>query len=609
MTPSGTATRSATPGVAARFENAILTFVFALAVLLPIAEIVLRAVWQVGIEGVANMVQHVTLALGMLGAAIAARDGRLLTLALADSLSGRAAQAARWFGATTAAAVSLYLAWASWEFVAIERQADTRLFYEVPAWALQLPLVMGFGLIALRLIGRSTERIGLRIAAAATAGGAGVMLDLVGAAGSEITLAAIAVLVGAAVLGAPIFAVLAGTSAVLLSAEGVPAASLAVNHYSLVTNPTLPAIPMFTLAGYLLAESRAPQRLLEVFDALVGRLRGGAAIVTILACTFFTCFTGASGVAILTLGALVMPLLATAGLKDRDALGFVTAAGLPGIILAPALPLLLYAIVAGVGIEGMFLAGLLPSLLVLLVIVAWGYGRLGKRAPSAASRLDGRRVRAALNAAKWELSLPLVPIVALGTSLATPVEAAAFTAAFAGFIVVVVHRDLSLSRDLPRVVAECGLLVGGILVVLGVALSLTNYLVDAEVPVRMVSWVTEHVSRPWAFLLALNIALLAAGCVMDIFTAIVVLVPLVVPLGEAYGLHPLHLGIVFLMNLEVGYLTPPVGMNLFFSAYRFGRPISEVFRAVLPLFIWLIGVLLIVTYVPWISTFLPDMRQ
>ncbi len=609
MTPSGSAARGAAPSAAARFENALLSIVFALAVLLPIAEIVLRAVWHVGIEGVANMVQHITLALGMLGAAIAARDGRLLTLALADSLEGRVAEGARWFGATTAAAVSLYLARASWEFVKIEREAGTRLFYEVPAWVLQVPLVIGFALIALRLISRSAGRTGLRIAAAATALGAGGVLDAVGAGGSEVTIAAIVVLVGAALLGAPIFAVLAGISAVLLSAEGIPAASLAVNHYSLVTNPTLPAIPMFTLAGYLLAESRAPQRLLEVFDALVGRLRGGAAIVTALACTFFTCFTGASGVAILTLGALVMPLLASAGLKDRDALGFVTAAGLPGIILAPALPLLLYAIVAGVGIEGMFLAGLLPALLVLLVILAWSYGRLGERTPSASSPLDGRRVRAALNAAKWELTLPLVPIVALGTSLATPVEAAAFTAAFAGFIVVVIHRDLDLTRDLPRVVAECGLLVGGILVVLGVALSLTNYLVDAEVPVKMVAWMTEHVSSPWGFLLALNIALLAAGCVMDIFTAIVVLVPLVVPLGQAYGLHPLHLGIVFLMNLEVGYLTPPVGMNLFFSAYRFGRPISEVFRAVLPLFVWLIGVLLIVTYIPSISTFLPDLRR
>ncbi len=608
MNPELAGGNGAGTGALVRFENAVLSLVFALAVLLPIAEIVLRAVWHVGIEGVANMVQHVTLALGMLGAAIAARDGRLLTLAVAGSLGGRAARGAQWFGATVAATVSVHFAIASWDFVKVEREAGTRLFYDIPAWVLQAPLIIGFALIATRLALRSSDRVGTRIASAATAIGVCVAFNAVGVAGGGLALIAVAVLVIAALLGSPIFAVLAGISAVLLSAEGVPAASLAVNHYSLVTNPTLPAIPMFTLAGYLLAESRAPQRLLELFDALVGRLRGGAAIVTVLACTFFTCFTGASGVAILTLGALVMPLLATAGLEDRDALGLVTAAGLPGIILAPALPLLLYAIVAGVGIEGMFLAGLLPALFVLVVILIWSYGRLGDRPRSAPGRLDARRVRAALAAAKWELSLPLVPIVALGTSLATPVEAAAFTAAFAGFIAVVVHRDLSLTRDLPRVVAECGLLVGGILVVLGVALSLTNYLVDAEVPVKIVAWVTDHVSSPWVFLLALNAVLLAAGCVMDIFTAIVVLVPLVVPLGEAYGLHPLHLGIVFLMNLEVGYLTPPVGMNLFFAAYRFGRPISEVFRAVLPLFGWLIGVLLVVTYVPWLSTFLPGIR-
>jgi tripartite ATP-independent transporter DctM subunit len=252
----------------------------------------------------------------------------------------------------------------------------------------------------------------------------------------------------------------------------------------------------------------------------------------------------------------------------------------------------------------MFIGGLLPALVMFAVVAAWGVWRQPRRA-AAGTAFSWQRVRAALRAAKWELSLPLAPVVALASGIATPVEAAAVTALYALVIATLVHRDLSLTRDLPRVVAECGLLVGGILLVLGVALSLTNYMVDAEVPDQLVEWVRQSIHSRWAFLLALNGVLLLAGCVMDIYTAIVVLAPLVTPLGLAYGVHPVHLGIVFLANLELGYLTPPVGMNLFFSAYRFGRPIGEVFRAVLPLFAALAGALVVVTYWPWLSTGLP----
>jgi tripartite ATP-independent transporter DctM subunit len=297
-------------------------------------------------------------------------------------------------------------------------------------------------------------------------------------------------------------------------------------------------------------------------------------------------------------------MLASAGYRPKDALGLITGAGLPGVILMPALPLLLYAIVARVGIEDMFLGGLLPALLMLGVVAAWGVWRQPRRA-AGGMPFSWQRVRAALRAAKWELSLPAAPIAALASGIATPVEAAAVTALYALVIVTLVHRDLHLLRDLPRVIAECGLLVGGILLVLGVALSLTNYMVDAEVPDQLVEWVRQSIHSRWAFLLALNAVLLLAGCVMDIYTAIVVIAPLVTPLGLAFGVHPVHLGIVFLANLELGYLTPPVGMNLFFSAYRFGRPIAEVFRAVLPLFAALAVALAVVTYWPWLSTGLP----
>ena len=601
------AARSSARGAMAGAENAALAAVFALTVALPLAEIALRATLRVGIEGVAALVQHLTLALGMMGAAVAAREQRLLSLATGAMFAGRAAAAARFAAGTLAAAVAALLAFAAAEFVAIERAAGVTLTYRIPAWLAELPLPLGFAVISARLAWHAAPGLPGRLAAAALAAAVVVLLRTADIDPGVALLPALALLAAGAVLGAPIFAVLGGSALFLLLAQGVPAAAAAVNHYSLVVNPSLPAIPMFTLAGYLLAEARAPARLVEVFDALFGRYRGGAAVVTVLACTFFTCFTGASGVTILALGGLVMPLLARAGYAPKPALGLVTAAGLPGVLLMPALPLILYAIVARVGIEDMFLGGALPALLMIGIVVAWGVSRQPRaRGPRAA--FDARRARRAIAAAKWELLLPAVPIGALGSGLATPVEAAALTAAYAFVITSFVHRDLHLARDLPRVVAECGLMVGGILLILGVALGLTNYLVDAQLPGRLVEWVTQTIDSRIVFLLALNALLLLAGCVMDVFTAIVVLAPLVTPIGLAYGVHPVHLGIVFLANLELGYLTPPVGMNLFFASYRFGKPVAEVFRAVAPLFIALAAGLLAITYLPWLSTLLPALR-
>jgi C4-dicarboxylate transporter DctM subunit len=582
-------------------ENALLAVVFALTVGLPLAELALRATLGSGIRGVGALVQHLTLALGMLGAAVAAREQRLLSVALAALLTGRAAAFARFMGGLIGASVAALLALAAADFVAIERASGNTLTYAIPVWLAELPLPLGFALVSARLAWHAAPtlggRLGIALLAAALVGALrGVEIDP-----AALLVPALAVLGTGALLGAPIFAVLGGTGLFLLLVQGVPAAATAVNHYSLVVNPSLPAIPMFTLAGYLLAESGAPRRLVAVFDSLFGRLRGGAAIVTVLACTFFTCFTGASGVTILALGGLVMPLLAGAGFSPRHGLGLVTGAGLPGVLLMPALPLILYAIVARVGIEDMFLGGALPALLMLGIVLAWGIARQ-PAVRAARGPFDGRRARKAIAAAKWELSLPLVPILSLASGLATPVEAAALTAGYAFFITAVVHRDLKLRRDVPRVVAECGLMVGGILLILGVALGLTNYLVDAQVPDRLVAWVTQAIDSRIVFLLVLNLLLLAAGCVMDIFTAIVVLAPLVTPIGLAYGIDPVHLGIIFLANLELGYLTPPVGMNLFFASYRFGRPVMEVFRAVAPLFCALAVGLAMITYLPWLST-------
>ncbi|HET9403736.1 MAG TPA: TRAP transporter large permease subunit [Burkholderiales bacterium] len=582
-------------------ENACLSLVFAGLVLLPLAEIFLRAVAGLGFQGSSSLVQHLTFAVGILGAAVAARESRLLGFSAATLLEGAAARIAKLLGNAIAAAVSALLCLASVQFVESERAAGKILAHGIPVWVVESLLPLGFALITLRLIARSADRIGDRVNAGMLA--AAVIAVFVALPLQPRNLAApgLAGLLAAMLLGAPLFAVIGGAALLLLWEAGVPIASVAVNHYGLTSNPSLPAIPLFTLAGYFLAESGSPRRLIELFDALFGRHRGGAAVVTVLACTFFTSFTGASGVAILAIGGLAMPLLLAAGYPQRPALGLVTGGGLPGVLLFPALPLLLYAIVARTSIESMFVGGFLPTLLMLGIALWWGI-RQAPRQAGPARPFDRERALHALWSAKWDISLPLVPLTILLGGLATPVEAAAATALYAFLIAAALHRDIHPLRDAPRIMTECGLLVGGILLILGVSLGLTNYLVDAQVPERAVEWVSKHIQSPWAFLLALNGFLLLVGCVMDIFSAIVVITPLIVPIGLAFGVHPVHLGIIFLANLEIGYLTPPIGLNLFFSSYRFGRPIPEVCRAVTPLFLALCAGVLAITYLPWLST-------
>jgi C4-dicarboxylate transporter DctM subunit len=391
---------------------------------------------------------------------------------------------------------------------------------------------------------------------------------------------------------------------ILFWGRDVPIAAVSVEHYGLVTNPALPSIPLFTLAGYFMAEGGASQRLVRVFQALVGWFAGGPAIATVLICAFFTSFTGGSGVTILALGGLLMPVLIAARFSERDALGLVTGAGSLGILLPPCLPVILYAILAKVGIKEMFLAGLVPALLLIAMTGAWGVWA-GRKATDGQQPFNFGEAGRAVWDAKWELMLPVVSIVALFGGWATPVEAAAVTAFYAFLVAVVIHRDLGIGRDCPRVMTEAGVLVGGILLILGVALGLTNYLVDAQIPDRLAEWAAIHVQSRWVFLLGLNVALLFIGGLVEIYAAIVVVVPLLIPIGARLGIDPLHLGIIFLANMELSFLAPPVGLNLLLASYRLNKPMSEVTRAVLPLLgVRFIGVLLI-TYVPWITLALP----
>ena len=327
-------------------------------------------------------------------------------------------------------------------------------------------------------------------------------------------------------------------------------------------------------------------------------------MVTALTCAFFTSFTGASGVTIVALGGLLMPVLLAEHYSERSALGLVTGAGSLGMLLPPCFPLILYAIVAKVPIEDVFLGGILPGILMMLGTAAWGI-RQSRKANVDHPPFQWTEARQAIWEAKWELFLPVVTFASLFGGFATPVEASAVTALYAFLAETVFYRDLRFRRDVPRVLTECGLLIGGILLMLGVALGLTNYLVDADVTARIVEWGTSVIHSRWVFLLALNLFLLVVGCLMDVYSAIMIQVPLLVPLGRAFGVDPIHLGIIFLVNLEIGYLTPPIGLNLYMSSYRFNRPVSEVLLSVIPIVLVMHFVVLLITYVPWLTTALP----
>ncbi|MFO1513781.1 MAG: TRAP transporter large permease subunit [Verrucomicrobiota bacterium] len=593
-------------------ENLIIALALAALMLLPIIEVVGRKLFHAGVPGGAALQQHLVLIIGLLGGMFAARDRRLLSLStLTNFLKGRWQLFARVFSSSFAAGITVFLCVAAVQLVQSEKEGGKILAAGIPLWTVQLIMPVGFAVIALRLLWHAGETWRGRLVALAIAG----VMVWIGfhppLAPAKLVVPGLIALLVAVVLGSPIFVMLGGAALILFWGEEIPIASISLTHYSMVTNPTLPTVPLFTLAGYFLAEGGASKRLIQVFQALLGQFRGGPAIVTVLACAFFTSFTGASGVTILALGGLLMPVLIGAGYSERSTIGLLTGSGGLGLLFPPSLPLILFAIVAssnstgsGVTIEKMFLGGLGPGVL-LVGMAIWLGLRLGPKDISNRPPFDRAKAWRAIWTAKWELLLPVVALVALFGGFATPVEAAAVTALYAFIVETFVYRDFKGPKQVARTMSECGLLVGGVLLILGVALGFTNYLIDAQIPNRAVEWVTGTVHSKYAFLLALNIFLLVVGCVMDMFSAIVVVVPIIVPLGLAYGIDPIHLGIIFLANMELGLLTPTAGINIFLSSYRFNKPVLQVSRAVVPMQIIIIIGLLLITYIPPLTTFLP----
>ena len=582
-------------------EDAIAAFALATMVVLPLLEIGVRRVFGIGVPGSGPIVQHLTLWVGFLGAAIAAREGKLLSLATGGLLpAGAARRVAAIFTAAIGSGVAAILAAAAVEFVRAERETGSTIGAGVPTWIAQIVLPVGFALIALRLVWRASPGwVGRLVAAVGLLAGLALALNPLVLEGRA-AWPGVALIILAGALGAPIFAILGGAAAILFMSDGITSAAILIETYALSTSATLPAIPLFTLAGFILAEGHASTRLLRVFRSLFGWIPGGSAVVCAVLCSFFTAFTGGSGVTILALGGVLLPALIKDGYRERFSLGLLTASGSLGLLLPPSLPLMLYGVVAQIPIEDLFIGGLLPGLLLTAMMAAWGV-REGLVSGAGRQRFESGEARAALWAAKWELALPVVVLVSMFSGIATAVEAAALTALFALFSQAAIHRDLSVRKDLLRVFAECVGLIGGVLVILGVAVGLTNWMVGAQIPMRLLEWTRSAIDSQLVFLFALNVFLVLVGCLMEIFPAIFVVVPLIVPLGLAYGIHPVHLGIIFIANLELGYLTPLVGLNILLASYRFKKPVLEVAYAALPMAgIMAIGVL-VITYVPWLT--------
>lgn len=600
-----------------RIENALLALALAATVLLPLTETVLRKFFHSGIPAQSSFLQHLTLIIGMVGGAIAAREGKLLALsALTSVLSPRWRAAAHVWSGSVGAVVAALLAIASWDVTQDFQQANETIMTGFPKWWLQIVMPVGFAIIALRLLWLSAPSWAGRVVALGLAGlftwlAVHPPVDV-----ERIVPWALGVLLSATVLGAPVFVTLGGAVMILSWGES-PLSSIPTTHYGIVTNESLPTIPLFTLAGYFLAEGGASKRLVRVFQAWFGGMRGGPAIITALVCAFFTSFTGGSGVTILALGGLLLPVLLASGYKERPAIGLLTAAGSLGMLFPPCLPLILYSIVASanagaggasVSMEQMFLGGLGPGILLVVLTALWGMRAQPKAAEGGRKRFDPREARASLRDAVWEMLLPVVALVALFGGFATPVEAAAITALYAFLVEVVFHRNTAALRDAPRVMVDCGMLVGGVLLIFGVALSFTkDYLVIEQIPDRLVEWATDTIHSKWIFLLGLNVVLLFVGGLIEIYAAIVVVVPLLVPLGVAFGMDPVHLGIMFLANMELGFLAPPIGLNLLLASYRFNKPMVEIMRAVLPMLIVLFLGVLLITYVPALTTWLPGL--
>ncbi|RKZ67815.1 MAG: TRAP transporter large permease [Gammaproteobacteria bacterium] len=415
------------------------------------------------------------------------------------------------------------------------------------------------------------------------------------------------------ILGAPLFAIIASSAIIGFHGEEIDLSVIAIEIYRIADTPVLLAIPLFTFAGYVLGESKASERLVLLTNALLGWMPGGLAVVSLFACAFFTALTGASGATIIALGAILYPAMKQAGYSERFNLGLITSSGSLGLLFPPSIALILYGVIAqqmdleqAVAIDDLFIAGLLPGLLMLALLVAWSmYKSVGDKIPT--TEFDIKKLVSAVAKSVWEIPLPVLLIGGIYSGYFAVSEAAAVAVMYVLIVDVLILKEVKI-KQLPAIMRESMVLVGGVLIILGVSLASTNYLIDAEIPSKLFDFIRQHVDSKLTFLMLLNIFLLILGMMLDVFSALVLIVPLTLPIAVGYGIHPIHFGIIFLANMQIGYFTPPVGMNLFIASYRFNKPITELYYATIPFMLILFLAVLIITYWPALTMSLLDIK-
>ena len=579
-------------------EDTLAVVIFAAMTLLPVIEATTRLFSTNGIPASQVLVQHFTLWIGFLGAILATRQNKLLALTR-EPLFDEAEKPhlGKWIAKVTTFLVLVALTWGSWELLKIEMQYPIDIAPNIPRWVAQLIMPVGFGLMAIQVYVKSYKKHIHRISLIVV----GVLFSL-----SAITDAIFDVLpviwIGVFIIlfallnGAPIFVGLGGAAILFFWADYTPISAIPTETYRIVVSPTLPTIPLFTLAGYLLAESKASERLVKVFKELFGWIPGGTPVVIVILCGFFTALTGGSGVTILALGGILLPLLIKEGYSRSFSIGLITVSGSLGLLFPPSLPAIIYGVTAGVSVKSIFIAGLIPGIILLVMMSIWAIIQ-GKKEKIPSKPFNIKKAFQVCLKTKWELAIPFLILFGVFGGFTTLVETAALTVSYIFFVEVYVYNDIDL-KTLPRIIIDCATLIGGVLIILGVAMGLTSYLIDAQIPILILSWAKGALASKYSFLLMLNIFLLLVGCLMDIFSAIIVIVPLIAPLGVYFGVDPVHLAIIFIANLELGFLTPPVGMNLFLAAYRFDEDMPKIYQATLPFFLVRLLAVGLITYIP-----------
>ncbi|MEE2632653.1 MAG: TRAP transporter large permease subunit [Candidatus Neomarinimicrobiota bacterium] len=588
-----------------KIENFICYFCFAIIISFPVFQILSRSIDFFSIPASQEIVQHMTLWIAFMGAVLAARSNRLLAV-VREPVFKQSSEfnLGHFLVHAVSVGIVFLLAVSYLKMIQIGIQYPAFVAPFITVWFAQSIIPVGLFLIWYHMIMTSSSRFNYRLLLVFFSFLITIIFYYWQFPFSNEILLTFKVLATLTLVafGLPIFVVLATLSILFFLSEPTDwatnfdlMATISDSAYRIVVSPTLAAIPIFTLAGYLLAESNISRRLLDFFKTSLGWLPGSTVLIVVLLCAFFTALTGGSGVTILALGAILYPILVEDGYSEVFSLGLITTAGSLGLLFPPSLPAIIYSVTAGINPIDLFKQGFLPALFLLLVVVLYGfYHRPNEQKKIKFSLKNSMK---ALSVAKWEIVIPILIILGLFSGFATLVECAALLVVYVLFIELYIYKDINL-KDIPKIVIDCATLVGGVLIILGFAMGFTGYLVDAQIPLKILHFVQQGIESKIIFLLALNILLLVAGCIMDVFSAIIVIVPLIAPLAAYFGIDPIHLAIIFIANLELGYITPPVGMNLFLSSYRFNKDMPTVYKATMPyFFIRLIGVL-VITYIP-----------